>query len=215
MTALAFFVFGFLSGSVLYSVLLPRLFKKVDVRALAADHNPGAANAFHYGGVPVGMLALICDLAKAYLPVWLALRHLSLSDPAFGLVLCAPVLGHAFSPFARFRGGKAIAASFGALLALLPASGMVWHLAFWYVLFSTAVILRPHAARSILAFLLLAAAAARQPFPSVRVGVVLIAAAVIWRHLPALRGQRPALVLLGHTVWTFRRGGRSEQPLHL
>lgn len=212
MPALGFFVFGFLSGSVLYSVLLPRLVRGVDVRALAPDHNPGAANAFKYAGVPVGILALVCDLAKAYVPVRLALRWLPLADPAFALVLCAPVLGHAFSPFARFRGGKAIAASFGALLALLPGCGTVWHLVFWYVLFSTAIVIRPHAVRSILTFLLVAAAAARQPFFSVRMGVALIAAAVIWRHLPALRGERPALVLLGRTVWVSRRSKAGEQP---
>ena len=120
MLALGLFVLGFFSGSVLYSALLPRLAKGVDVRALAPDHNPGAANVFKYAGVPVGILALVCDLAKAYVPVRLALRWLPLADPAFALVLCAPVLGHAFSPFAHFRGGKAIAASFGALLALLP-----------------------------------------------------------------------------------------------
>ena len=125
MLALGLFVLGFFSGSVLYSALLPRLTKGVDVRALAPDHNPGAANVFKYAGVPVGILALVCDLAKAYVPVRLALRWLPLADPAFALVLCAPVLGHAFSPFAHFRGGKAIAASFGALLALLPGCTVV------------------------------------------------------------------------------------------
>ncbi len=213
MLALGLFVLGFFSGSVLYSALLPRLTKGIDVRALAPDHNPGAANVFKYAGVPVGILALVCDLAKAYVPVRLALRWLPLADPAFALVLCAPVLGHAFSPLAHFRGGKAIAASFGALLALLPGCTVVLPLIFWYILFSTAVIIRPHAARTILTFVLVAAAAARQPFFSVRMGVVLIAAAVIWRHLPALRGQQPALILLGRTVWTSRHGSPGERPM--
>lgn len=200
MTALLLFLLGFASGSVLYSALLPRLLKGVDVHALAPDHNPGAANVFIYAGVPVGILALLCDLAKAYLPVWFALRWLDMADPAFGLVLCAPVLGHAFSPFARFRGGKAIAASFGALLALLPGCGLVWHLAFWYVLLSTAVILRPHAVRTILTFILVVLAAMRMPLQSVTMGMILIAAAVTWRHLPTLRAQPFALLLFGRQV---------------
>ena len=101
----------------------------------------------------------------------------------------------------------------GALLALLPGCTVVLPLIFWYILFSTAVIIRPHAVRTILTFVLVAAAAARQPFFSVRMGVVLIAAAVIWRHLPALRGQQPALILLGHTVWTSRHGSPGERPM--
>ena len=46
--------------------------------------------------------------------------HVNSGDALFALVVAAPVLGHAFSPMAKFRGGKAIAALFGVCIALLP-----------------------------------------------------------------------------------------------
>lgn len=192
---------GFFSGSILYSALLPRLIKGVDVRSLAPDHNPGAANAFKYGGTGVGIAALACDLLKAYLPVRLAFELLGADTPGFALVLCAPVLGHAFSPFAHFHGGKAIAASFGALLALLPGYHVVFHLAFWYILFSSLVLIRPHAVRTILTFTLTALYALAQPVRSIAWGVVMICLTVCWRHFPSLHSSPFSLRILGLRLW--------------
>lgn len=192
---------GFLSGSVLYSAVLPKLVKGIDIRQLAPDHNPGAANAFQYGGVPVGIASLLCDLLKALLPVRLAFHLVGLDSPLFALCLCAPVLGHAFSPFAHFKGGKAIAASFGALLALLPDSHILVHLAFWYILFSTLVLVRPHAYRTVLSFGLTALAAARQPFISVTLGVFAIFATVSSKHLSSMEKQAFSLHLAGLKIY--------------
>lgn len=67
-----------------------------------------------------GTLTLICELLKGFLPVYLYLRGRSPAEcPAiFALILAAPVLGHAFSVFYGFHGGKGIAVSFGCLLGL-------------------------------------------------------------------------------------------------
>lgn len=192
-----FSVLGFLSGSVLYSALLPLIFKGVDVRKEAEDHNPGAANAFKYGGKTVGILALLCDLAKAYLPVYIALQYMTPDTRGFSLVLAAPVLGHAFSPFAHFKGGKAIAASFGAMLALLPQNPIVLHLAFWYILFSTIILVRPHALRTILAFGITALWSLARSTRPVAFGAALIFATTSWRHLPSLRQKPFSIRLLG------------------
>lgn len=117
---LLFILLGYFSGSVLYARLLPRLLKGVDVTRQSGDGNPGTANAIQLAGWPVGLLSLGLELAKGAVPVFLAARHLDMSQTAFALVLAAPALGHAF-PFGRFtKGGKAIAVSFGCLLGLLP-----------------------------------------------------------------------------------------------
>ena len=55
---LCFLVAGFASGSVLYSMVLPRWLRGVDVVALSDDHNPGTANAMKYAGRLVGTLCL-------------------------------------------------------------------------------------------------------------------------------------------------------------
>ena len=61
---------GFLSGSILYSALLPRWLRGIDIVAGSDDHNPGAANAFLLAGPQVGVLCVLCDLAKGFLPVF-------------------------------------------------------------------------------------------------------------------------------------------------
>ena len=194
-------LFGFLSGSVLYSELLPRLFRGVDIREQADDHNPGATNAFKYGGFGLGLFSLICDLAKGFLPIQFALHFITPSTSGFSLVLCAPVLGHAFSPFAHFKGGKAIAASFGVLLALLPMDPLVFHLAFWFILFSTLLRIRPHAARTICAFALTAMRAALSSVPPVAMGTTLILLTTTYRHRASLHAEPFRLYFLKKQLW--------------
>ncbi len=62
---LLFSLFGFFLGSIMFSLILPRHFKGVDVRQLSDDGNPGTANAVKYGGVAIGMLCLAGDSSKS------------------------------------------------------------------------------------------------------------------------------------------------------
>lgn len=103
---------GFLSGSVPYSVLLTRAVSGVDART-AGDGNPGTANAFRIGGWKAGMPTLLLDFLKAALPVGAAVHLVGITGWALVPVALAPVVGHAFSPFLHWRGGKAVAAAFG------------------------------------------------------------------------------------------------------
>jgi acyl-phosphate glycerol 3-phosphate acyltransferase len=111
-------VVGFLSGSVMYAHLLARL-ARVDLR-LVGDGNPGAFNLWRAAGFRFGMAAVALDFLKGYLPVAALLEAgvLRPDDPAVIPVAVAPVAGHLFSPFLRFRGGKGIAATFGVWSAL-------------------------------------------------------------------------------------------------
>lgn len=145
---------GFSLGGVLFSYHLPKLLKDVDVRALSPDHNPGTVNAFKYAGVPVGILCLLCDLLKGFLPVFLAMRLLDWNRLWFALVIAAPALGHAMAPLYRRQGGggKAIAATFGALLGLLPTSFLVFLLAALYLFFSLVWVVKPHERRTVVTF---------------------------------------------------------------
>lgn len=112
-----FLLLAFLCGSIPFSVWLGRLFLGVDVRRFG-DGNPGAANAFRAGSKAIGVLALLLDVAKAAAPVGLAYHNLGFRGVPMLLIAIAPVLGHAFSPFLGFRGGKAIAASLGVWIGL-------------------------------------------------------------------------------------------------
>ena len=90
---------------------------KEDVRRYG-DGNPGAANVFRAGGKTVGLLALILDVTKGALPVGLAYQNMGVRGIPMFLIAMAPILGHVFSPFLSFRGGKAIATALGVWIGL-------------------------------------------------------------------------------------------------
>ncbi|MFR1476980.1 MAG: glycerol-3-phosphate acyltransferase [Hydrogeniiclostridium mannosilyticum] len=154
-----FIIIGFLSGSILYSWLLPKIFCHVDVTKYSSDHNPGTANAMKYAGVGMGSVCLLCDVGKGFVPVFVAAQQLERTGVLFSLLIAAPVAGHAFSPWKKGKGGKAIATAFGVLLALLPYSYVVLILAASYLFFSLVLVINPHRLRTIFSFFVLCAAA--------------------------------------------------------
>lgn len=197
-TYLFYLILGFLSGSVLYSYLWPKLLCQKDVTALSDDHNPGTFNALRCCGPRVGLLCLLCDVGKGFVPLWFAARALAFDRPLFALVLVAPVCGHAFSPFFHGRGGKAIAVSFGCLLALLPVSRLVVLLAALYLFFSLVVVIQPHRVRTLWVFALFALFGwIIEPVFPLSLGGALIAAVVICKNAPVPEGERAFVSLLG------------------
>ena len=103
---------GFMLGSLPFSYWLGRLALRKDIRSYG-DGNPGAANAWRAGTWRVGVPAVLLDFAKGALPVALARFRFGVAGWGLVPVSLAPVLGHAFSPFLRLRGGKAVATTFG------------------------------------------------------------------------------------------------------
>ena len=148
-----YIIAGYLSGSVLYAYLIPKYFCGIDTTKISDDQNPGAFNAFKHAGPFIGILVLILELAKAFLPVFIACRMLNTEHFLFSLVLAAPVIGHAFPVSGFKKGGKAIAASFGCLLGLCPDIYPVAVLAAFYLLFSLVIIINPHLHRTIITFI--------------------------------------------------------------
>jgi glycerol-3-phosphate acyltransferase PlsY len=116
-SAMVWALLAFLCGAIPFSVWLPQLLRHKDARNFG-DGNPGATNAFRAGGAAVGLAALLLDVSKAAAPVGWAYFNLGYRGWPMALIATAPVLGHAFSPFLRFRGGKALAVAFGAWIGL-------------------------------------------------------------------------------------------------
>jgi glycerol-3-phosphate acyltransferase PlsY len=112
MTTFLWIVIGFVSGSLPFSVWVGRLALRTDIRRYG-DRNPGASNVIRAGGWTWGALALLLDYFKGAIPVGVAHFFVGLSGWSLIAVALAPVLGHAYSPFLNFRGGKAVAATFG------------------------------------------------------------------------------------------------------
>ena len=76
-----FFMFaGYLSGSILYSYLIPRWFCHLDITKLSDDGNPGAANAVKCAGWRVGLVCVVLDILKGFFPVFIAMHHLDFTS---------------------------------------------------------------------------------------------------------------------------------------
>lgn len=122
MSVLFWTILGFFLGSIPFSYLLGRLIAHTDIR-LYGDGNPGGINAWRAGGWRAGIPAILLDFLKGGVPVGVARLLVGISGWGLVPVGLAPVAGHAFSPFLRLRGGKAVAATFGAWAGLNLAEG--------------------------------------------------------------------------------------------
>ncbi|MCU0496058.1 MAG: glycerol-3-phosphate acyltransferase [Anaerolineae bacterium] len=134
-------VLGFFLGSIPFSVLIGRIAVKQDIRAYG-DGNPGAFNVLRAAGWKWGGLAIFLDIGKGALPVGLAVYIAQISGLPLLTAVIAPVLGHAFSPFLRFNGGKAIATTggiwIGLTLGIVAFVGMIALIVWYLVLTSSA-----------------------------------------------------------------------------
>ncbi len=121
--ALGFSLLGYLSGSLPFSIWITRLFKGVDVRDSGSGHAT-TTNTIRQAGFGPGALVLVLDLAKGFIPTWLALRY----APAIWIVpltAACVVIGHCWPAFAQFRGGMGLACAGGGLLASSPLSFLI------------------------------------------------------------------------------------------
>ena len=109
----------FLLGSVPFGLIISRRFCGTDPRT-AGSCNVGATNVARLCGFKWGVVTLVCDLLKGFLPVFLLVTSdgnlRGLAYPA-GL---AVILGHMYSFFLDFKGGKGVATTVGVFLALAP-----------------------------------------------------------------------------------------------
>ena len=123
LSALAFPLLGYLSGSLTPSIWVTRLVRGVDVREAGSGHAT-TTNTIRQAGFGWGALVLIVDIAKGYLPAWLALQHAP-ADWIVPLTAAAAVAGHCWPVFAGFRGGMGLAAAGGTLLAVNPLAFLI------------------------------------------------------------------------------------------
>ena len=129
---------AFLCGSIPFGLLLVKLAGKGDVRAHGSG-NIGATNVSRVGGKALGIVTLLLDILKGFLPVYLG-KQLGIGESVLSLLALCAVLGHVFTPWLKFQGGKGVATALGVALAfraamILPALGVfvVLLLVFRYV----------------------------------------------------------------------------------
>jgi len=138
-------IVSYLCGSIPFSFILPKL-KNIDIRTVGSG-NVGGTNALRAAGARIGLLCMILDALKVFIPV-LIFSILYHGDKNIeGITSISAVLGHDFSIFLKFRGGKGVASTTGVYFALFPISGAIF-LLIWFV---TTVITKYVSLASILA----------------------------------------------------------------
>ncbi len=195
---------AYLLGAVPTSLWVGRVAFGVDLRQEGSG-NLGATNTFRVLGAPAAVPVLLFDVFKGFLPAF-AFAGWAGVDGQLGWTLAygaAAILGHVFSLFAGFRGGKGVATSAGVFTALAPAAVGICFVAFWAVVLPTRIV----SLGSITAAVLLPIGIAFTPHVG-GTGLVLFAAAlsafVIWAHRANVRR------LLRGEENRFGRSGRSD-----
>ena len=118
---------AYVLGSVPWGLVIAKTFCRIDPRE-SGSRSTGATNVARLCGFGWGVATLACDVCKGAVPVWLAF-HINPSPVFVSAVGLACVLGHVFSCFMKFKGGKAVATSIGVFLPL----------AFWHLLAASAL----------------------------------------------------------------------------
>ncbi|MGE3763648.1 MAG: glycerol-3-phosphate 1-O-acyltransferase PlsY [Kofleriaceae bacterium] len=133
---MALLLFGYWAGAVPFGVLIAK-WLGVDIREHGSG-NIGATNVTRVLGPVPGAIVLVLDAMKGAVPVWLAIRYSG--EPWMVMATgFAAIIGHCFSPFLEFRGGKGVATAMGVFLVLDPAVTAIGVLTFVAVLEMTKV----------------------------------------------------------------------------
>lgn len=169
-------------GSISSAVIICRLFNLTDPRTVGSG-NPGATNVLRHGGKKAAALTLFFDVLKGFLPVFAALL-LNATPWILSATALAAFLGHLYSIFLKFRGGKGVATAFGAL------SGISWEAAaFMLITWIAGALLTRYSSVGALS------AALGAPFyvwffthsPAYTLTTILISALLYWKHRSNIR----------------------------
>lgn len=129
LSLISIIILGYLAGSIPTSIILSKLLRGIDIR----DHgsgNAGATNTIRILGWKIGIAVIIVDVGKGVLATLLVSQlHI---DPVFLtpdmlqiIAGSSAIIGHIWTVFAGFRGGKGVATGAGMLFSLYPVAGLI------------------------------------------------------------------------------------------
>jgi len=111
-------IISYLCGSLPTGFILSRFFGNIDIRKYGS-HNIGATNVYRNLGKKIGVLTLLGDVVKGFLPVYLV-YFVTGAETLASLAAVAAFLGHLYPVYLKFSGGKGVATALGIFLALSP-----------------------------------------------------------------------------------------------
>ena len=116
-------VVGYLLGAIPFGIVVSKAMGLPDPRTVGSK-NVGFTNVLRASGSKAGALTLLGDMGKGWVIGWAAMQWLT-DERFIMLVALSVILGHIFSPFLNFKGGKGVATALGAVLGLSPSIGLL------------------------------------------------------------------------------------------
>ncbi len=128
---IAVIVCSYLLGSIPFGYILVRTFLGVDVRSIGSG-NIGATNVARSGGKKLAIATFLLDAFKGWLPVFVVLHRPAISEAVAlppttvgTIVAFSALVGHMFTVWLKFKGGKGVATGMGVFLALAPLAALL------------------------------------------------------------------------------------------
>lgn len=118
MSTVIFVLMAYLMGSIPTGVWIGKKFKNIDIREHGSK-NTGTTNAYRVLGAKYGLIVLISDVLKGFIPVYAA-SFSGVTGLSLIIVGMVAIIGHSLSVFLNFKGGKGVATSLGVFLFLIP-----------------------------------------------------------------------------------------------
>jgi len=116
-------VAGYGLGAIPFGLVVSKIMGLADPRTVGSK-NVGFTNVLRVSGTKAGVLTLLGDMGKGWVMGWAAMQWLT-DEPLIMVVAISPILGHVFSPFLSFKGGKGVATALGSVLGLSPSMGVL------------------------------------------------------------------------------------------
>src|SRR5689334_7018206 len=119
---------GYVLGAIPFGIVVSKALA-LPVSRTVGSRNVGFTNVLRVSGSKAGVLTLLDDMGKGWVMSWVAMQWLT-TESFIMVVALSPILGHLFSPFLGFKGGKGVATALGSVLGLSPSMGtlilLIW-----------------------------------------------------------------------------------------
>ncbi len=131
-------ILAYLMGSIPFGYIVTKYLMQVDIREYGSG-NVGATNVARVSGLKAGIVVALFDILKGFLAVWISQLILFPDLSTLYLLPAALVviIGHDYSVFLNFSGGKGVATTFGVILKLYPIACLVYALIWLLLVFKT------------------------------------------------------------------------------
>lgn len=190
----------YLIGAIPTGIVLARIMGYQDVRGHGSG-NIGATNVYRVAGKLPGLLTLLGDILKGWLPLMIYQVWLAPTPAQLGFASVAAIVGHCYPIYLKFKGGKGVATALGIFLVLSPQAVLGAALIFAFTVATTRFISLGSILAALSAPLWILLLDAPEP---ILLATFFIAALIVWRHRSNIRR------LLDGREDRFKARGKSE-----